>query len=167
MSSFKESAMTGPGTGKIPLEAVVRLGYMRVECSVYLHVKGYSLARVTHLDIESDVLNEVIPPRASKYASAYTRGKCLQVRFRDPLRLASETIREIAIECPLLVEALGSIRDTVYVGGKEGGIFIGFRRGQMKKLEELAIRMGVPPRRRLYSEGDAQRSNTTPDFRLL
>ncbi|MEM0226245.1 MAG: hypothetical protein QXP94_05420 [Thermofilaceae archaeon] len=147
--------MTGPGEGKIALKAKVYLGSRRVDCDVYLHVKGYSLARVTHLDVESDVLNEAIPPRASMYATAYTQAGALRVRFREPLEFGFGPVREIAVECPELAQALGPVRDVVYVGGKEGGIFIGFRREQIRKLEELATRLGVPPRKRLLPEGES------------
>jgi len=137
--------VTGPGEGKIPLEARVRLGAREVDCDVYLHVKGYSLARVTHVDVESEVLNEAIPPRSSMYATAYTQGGALRIRFQWPLRFSFGAAREMEIESPLLAGALGRVRDTVYVGGKHGGIFIGFRREQIRKLEELATRLGVPP----------------------
>lgn len=139
--------MTGPGEGKIPLDAKVYLSWRRVECDVYLHVRGYSLARVTHLDVESGVLNEAIPPRASTYATAYTAAGSLRLRFREPLKFSFGPVRELVIECSVLCEALGAMRDVVFVGGKEGGIFLGFRREQIGKLEELAARAGVPPRR--------------------
>jgi len=32
------------------------------------------------------------------------------------------------------------------VGGKEGGIFLGFKKEYLRKLEELAERHGVKPR---------------------
>ena len=54
--------MTGPAEGKLPLEAQVFLlgrgSRRRVEASVYVHLKGYALARVTHLGIEHESLTE-------------------------------------------------------------------------------------------------------------
>lgn len=141
--------MTGAGEGKIALDAEVYLGGRKICCKVYLHVKGYSLARVTHIDVESDILNEAVSPRASTYATAYTQGSALRVRFREPIRLSSGAVEELVVECPLLAQALGPMRGVLYVGGKEGGIFIGFRREQIRRLEELATRMGVPPRKRI------------------
>ncbi len=137
--------MTGPGEGKIPLKAKVLVGSRELNCDVYLHVKGYSRARVTHVDVECDELNEAVPPGAHAYATAYTRGGELRVRFREPLK-AFGFARELAIRCPDLAAALAPMRDTVYVGGKEGGIFIGFKREQIRKLEAFASSLGVPPR---------------------
>ncbi|MCS7104835.1 MAG: hypothetical protein NZ954_04640 [Thermofilaceae archaeon] len=138
--------MTGPGEGKIPLEAKVRLGSKYIVCDVYLHVKGYSMARVTHVDLESDELNTVIPPRASTYAKLYSTDTSIRLLFKEPLiQEGPSVVRELVIYCPELAKTLGSVRDTVYVGGKEGGIFLGFRREQISKLERLAVQLGVPP----------------------
>lgn len=137
--------MTGPGEGKIPLKARVSLADLELSCDVYLHVKGYSRARVTHVDVECSELNEALPPGSSTYATAYTRGGELRIRFREPLRRPRPAI-ELAIRCEELARALAPMRDVVYVGGKEGGIFIGFRREQIGKLEQLAASLGVPPR---------------------
>ena len=137
--------MTGPGEGKIPLKARVLVGGRELGCDVYLHVKGYSRARVTHVDVECGELNEAVPPGARAYATAYTRGGELRVRFREPLK-ALGYARELVIMCPELAAALAPMRDLVYVGGKEGGVFIGFRREQIRKLEALASSLGVPPR---------------------
>jgi len=127
------------------LKAKVLVGSRELNCDVYLHVKGYSRARVTHVDVECDELNEAVPPGAHAYATAYTRGGELRVRFREPLK-AFGFARELAIRCPDLAAALAPMRDTVYVGGKEGGIFIGFKREQIRKLEAFASSLGVPPR---------------------
>lgn len=137
--------MTGPGEGKIPLKAKVLVGSRELDCDVYLHVKGYSRARVTHVDVECWELNEALPPGAHTYATAYTKGDELHVRFCEPLK-AFGSARVLAIRCPQLAASLASMRDIVYVGGKEGGVFIGFRREQIRKLEALASSLGVPPR---------------------
>jgi hypothetical protein len=137
--------VTGPGEGKIPLKARVLVGSCELSCDVYLHVKGYSRARVTHVDVECDELNEALPPGAHAYATAYTKSRELRVRFREPLK-AFGYARELVIMCPELAAVLAPMRDTVYVGGKEGGIFIGFRREQIRKLEAFASSLGVSPR---------------------
>lgn len=144
--------MTGPGEGKIPLRSRVFLvsGRSRTElrCSVYLHVKGYSMARVTHVDAEADQLNELLLPGDYAYATVYTAGEELRIRFREGrnLRSTGERISEVSIECPELVGALEPIKSIAYIGGKEGGIFIGFKKEFLRKLEELAIKLGVTPR---------------------
>jgi len=137
--------VTGPGEGKIPLKARVLIGSCELSCDVYLHVKGYSRARVTHVDVECNELNEAVPPGAHAYATAYTKSGELRVRFREPLK-AFGYARELVIMCPELAAVLAPMRDTVYVGGKEDGIFIGFRREQIRKLETLASSLGVAPR---------------------
>ncbi len=144
--------MTGPGEGKIPLRSRVSLLYGRsraeLHCSVYLHVKGYSRARVTHVDVEADRLNELLPPGDSTYAVVYTAGKELRVKLREGGSPGGrgERAPEVSIECPELVSALAPMRSIAYVGGKEGGIFIGFKREFVRRLEELAAKLGVAPR---------------------
>ena len=136
--------MTGPGEGKIPLRASVYLasgGPRRpLPCTVYLHVKGYSLARVTHIDVEAEELNKVLAPGESCYATLICTGGRLAVALWGPRRCRLE------IECRELAEALGPSRSVVYVGGKEGGIFLGFKKEYLRRLEELAERHGVKPR---------------------
>ncbi|MEM1508330.1 MAG: hypothetical protein QXY49_02190 [Thermofilaceae archaeon] len=144
--------MTGPGEGKIPLKSRVFLvsGRSRVElyCSVYLHVKGYSMARVTHVDVEADQLNELLLPGDSAYAIVYTTGEELRIKFQEgrSLRSTSKQVSEVSIKCMELVSVLAPVRSIAYIGGKEGGIFIGFKREFVRKLEELAVKLGVMPK---------------------
>lgn len=49
--------MSGPGEGKI------KIG----KADVYIHLKGKSLARITHIDIELDELNKIIKPKEATY----------------------------------------------------------------------------------------------------
>ncbi len=72
--------MTGPGEGKHEVGDV----------KVYIHEKGKSLARITHIDIESETLAKIIKPK-----------------------------------------------ETTYVGGKPGGIFIGLKKEMLKRAEKL------------------------------
>lgn len=72
--------MSGPGPGKIKLGTA----------EVYIHLKGYSNARITHIDIELDELNKIIESG-----------------------------------------------EATYVQGKEGGVFIGLKRGMIEKAETL------------------------------
>ncbi len=71
--------MSGPAEGKI------KLG----KADVYLHVKGKSRARITHIDIELPELNKIIKPG-----------------------------------------------ENTYVGGKEGGVFIGLKKDMIKRAEK-------------------------------
>jgi len=57
--------MTGPAAGKFPLKARVFFlsGDKRKkveDAMVYIHLKGYARARVTHLDIEHKALGKLI-----------------------------------------------------------------------------------------------------------
>ncbi len=72
--------MSGPGEGKIFLG----------KADVYLHEKGKSMARVTHIDIELDKINDIIKDKESSY-----------------------------------------------VGGKEGGVFIGLKEEMLKRAEKI------------------------------
>jgi len=56
--------MSGPGEGKI------KIG----KADVYIHLKGRSGARVTHLDIELPELNEIIEPGENSYVGGKKGG---------------------------------------------------------------------------------------------
>ncbi|MEM4230483.1 MAG: hypothetical protein QXF25_01240 [Candidatus Pacearchaeota archaeon] len=56
--------MSGPGEGKIFLG----------KANVYLHEKGKSLARVTHIDIELDKLNDIIKDKEATYCAGKEGG---------------------------------------------------------------------------------------------
>ncbi len=49
--------MSGPAPGKKLLG----------KANVYIHEKGKSLARVTHIDIELDKLNKILKPKEATY----------------------------------------------------------------------------------------------------
>ncbi|RLE70926.1 MAG: hypothetical protein DRJ43_00910 [Thermoprotei archaeon] len=146
--------MTGPGEGKIPLVSqifmVARGVKVELPCDVYLHVKGYSRARVTHIDLEAGELNELLAPGFSQYLYFIAEGDELRIELGRVLYLKSLKIpvREIVIRSPTLARSIGPRRDVVYIGGKPGGVYLGFRREVVRRLEELAIEMGVPPRKR-------------------
>ena len=56
--------MSGPGYGKKLLG----------KADVYIHEKGKSLARVTHIDIELPELNDIIKPNESSYVQGKEGG---------------------------------------------------------------------------------------------
>ncbi|RLE74097.1 MAG: hypothetical protein DRJ44_08015 [Thermoprotei archaeon] len=150
---LRREILTGPGEGKIPLNAKIKLcsrnKCVSIECDVYLHVKGYSLARVTHVDIEEKILNEIVKPKKSQYCFYKVNDDSVCIYLRNPIYSKSLNIlvRRIIIESKELAEALGeSTRSWVFVGGKYGGIFLGFKKEQMEKLEQLARKYGVSPR---------------------
>jgi len=124
--------MTGPGEGKLPLDAKVYLNAEELaNASVYIHLKGYSRATVTHLDIEHPKLNSIIPPKAK--TSNWIVG------IENGILIITSKEDKVQILHPLLTKVLQRGEKTrTLVGGKFGGIFIGFRKREISKLEEIA-----------------------------
>jgi hypothetical protein len=56
--------MTGPGEGKYVLKGA----------KVYIHEKGKSRARITHIDIEHPLLNAIIKPGEASYVQGKEGG---------------------------------------------------------------------------------------------
>jgi len=56
--------MSGPGEGKKLIG----------KANVYIHEKGKSRARITHIDIELDKLNEIIKPGEASYVQGKEGG---------------------------------------------------------------------------------------------
>lgn len=73
--------MSGKAEGKIYLG----------KADVYIHLKGKSGARITHIDLELDKLNDIIKPKENSY-----------------------------------------------VGGKEGGVFLGLKKDMIERAEKIA-----------------------------
>ena len=85
--------MTGPGPGKIPLSCSVELVLdgkkIAVEAEVYIHVKGWSRALVTHIDVESPDMNIYIArPSTGFYAKHTYSGKRLYISLDRALKLS-------------------------------------------------------------------------------
>lgn len=145
--------MTGPAKGKIALKGIVKIGtsddLQSIKCDIYLHIKGYSLARVTHVDLEDPLLNEILPPKKSLYLPFKVRSSAIEVMFSSKIYVESlkKYINRLIIYCPILASVIGEgVRSRVYVGGKYGGMFLGFKKEYVDKLENLAIEMGVKPK---------------------
>ena len=56
--------MGGPGEGKIPLKGA----------KVYIHVKGKSNARITHIDVEHEDLNKIIKSKEATFCGGKKGG---------------------------------------------------------------------------------------------
>ncbi len=145
--------MTGPAPGKLRLKARVLLysskRCVEIPCDVYLHVKGWSLARVTHLDLESPLLNEIMPPGGHTYCPIKFENSVLRVKLREPAysKALGILVREIRVESEDLASAIPSGTSSwAYLGGKAGGVFLGLRREIIAKLEDFARSLGVEPR---------------------
>lgn len=144
--------MTGPAIGKIPLDAKVFLVHgnkiYEVPCDVYLHVKGYSLARVTHLDLEHNLLNELVKPKSALYVPFKVVNHKIIINLKKAYYLKSlkNFVSAIVIESNELCKIIGEISSMVYIGGKVGGVFLGFHKDVIRKLEHYAISKGYPPK---------------------
>jgi len=124
--------MTGPGEGKLALDARVYLNTEELaNVNVYIHLKGYSRATVTHLDIEHPKLNSIIPPKAK--TSNWIIG------IENGILIITSKDDKVQIIHPLLNKVLPRGEKTrTLVGGKFGGVFIGFRKREISKLEQIA-----------------------------
>ena len=122
--------MTGPGPGKFLLRnAKVFLDDKKIESEVYIHVKGLSLAKVTHLDIESEELNDILKPKEGGFFSIYGIDNGIEINLEK---------RKIRVLHKLLTNVLiKNEKIRTWVGGKEGGIYIGFKKEQIAKLEKI------------------------------
>jgi len=123
--------MTGPAYGKLKLEgAKIFVGTKEIEGEVYIHVKGFALARVTHLDIEAKELEKFINGK----------GEFLSIRgLKDGIEIKTSKGWKIKIFHKLLNKVLEKGEGTrTWVGKKEGGIYIGFRKEQVRRLEKIA-----------------------------
>lgn len=120
--------MTGAGEGKIPIKSRVFLGKKQIAADVYIHLKGYSLARVTHLDIESPKLN--LMEGKGDFFTIHGIEEGIAIPELD-----------LILSCSLLSEVLEAGEKTrTWVGQKEDGIYIGFRKAEVLKLERIATR---------------------------
>ncbi len=132
--------MTGPAPGKIPLrEARVYIKttsdrILLENAEVYIHLKGYSRARVTHIDVEHPKLNEIIPPKRGGFYRILWHPKGIEINLSRLLPGLS-----IIVEDKLLAKLLKPMEKSwCYVGGKQGGIFIGLKKNLIERLENLA-----------------------------
>jgi hypothetical protein len=121
--------MTAPIEGKLPLDAHVYLNEEELDdAHVYIHLKGYYRATVTHLDIEHPELTGLIPPK--------TRTFIWIIGIEDGILIRTEKNDTVKVIQPLLSNVLGRGEKTkTCVGGKFNGLFIGFRKRELSKLE--------------------------------
>ncbi len=75
--------MTGEGEGKI------KLG----KADVYLHVKGKSNARITHVDVELEELNKIIKDKEATYCAGKEGGVFLGLK-KEMLKRAEKLVKK-------------------------------------------------------------------------
>jgi len=118
--------------GKLPLVANVYLNEAELgDAHVYVHLKGYARATVTHLDIEHPSLSDLIPPKVRTFIWI--------VGIENGILIRTDKGDKIKVICPLLNNVLPRGEKTkTCVGGKFNGMFIGFRKRELSKLEAIA-----------------------------
>jgi len=143
--------------GKIKLNAQTFLMPERrkIDASVYIHLKGYARARVSHIDIEKVGLGKVI---------FRGRGNLLRTKgIKQGLEIATKESREIEIDgkksivsririlSPLLNDVLEESKSKrAWVGRKYDGIYVGFKGEEIEKLEKVALeKFGIKPLEKL------------------
>ena len=75
--------MTGAGEGK---KLIGR-------ANVYIHEKGKSNARITHVDIELDELNKIMKPKENSYVQAKEGGVFIGLK-KEMIKRAEKMIRK-------------------------------------------------------------------------
>jgi len=121
--------------GKIKLKAQTFLMPRRdkVYASVYIHLKGYARARVSHLDIEKVGLGKVIHRRRGNFLQVKGIKQGIEVTMRESREIEIDAkkskVSSIVVLDPLLNEVLEENKSTrAWVGRKYDGIYIGFRK---------------------------------------
>ncbi len=126
--------------GKIKLEAQTFLMPERKEVNalVYIHVKGYARARVTHLNVEKVGLGRVIHREKGNFQ--LIKGiKCnLEIVLKEKREVEvngeKRMVSSIIIVTPLLNKVLGEGKSTrTWVGRKYDDIYIGFKRDGVER----------------------------------
>ncbi len=135
--------MTGPAEGKIHLKAHVFLqeGGNRIElhdATVYVHLKGYALARVTHLDVEHEALDGLLPLKGGRFLTVRGIKGGLEIKL-ELTGSKSAQPPTVTVLSPVLNRVLKAGEKTrTWVGGKRDGLYVGFRKAEVEKLEALA-----------------------------
>jgi hypothetical protein len=124
--------------GKIMVSADIYLDGVRLENAVtFIHIKGYGRARVTHVDIEDKKFNKILPPRHSDYPEVVWNSDTVKIPVKGhELVIISKTLGAII-----------NLDGKLYVRGKGKGIFFGFHKEQIQKIEAYATGLGIPPKK--------------------
>ena len=74
--------MSGPGEGKILLK----------DAKVYIHLKGKSNARITHIDVESSELGKIIKPKEATYFAGKKGGGFIGLK-KEMIKRAEKLVK--------------------------------------------------------------------------
>jgi len=143
--------------GKLRLNAstILMPGERKVDAEVYIHLKGYARARVSHLDIEKMGLGKVIRRGRGNFLEIRGVENGLEVILREKRQIILDgeelAVSSIVVNYPLLNEIIEKEKSTkAWVGRKYDGIYIGFRKAELERLENLALeKFGIKPLKKL------------------
>ncbi|MGC9345461.1 MAG: hypothetical protein ACP5ER_01535 [Candidatus Bathyarchaeales archaeon] len=146
--------------GKLLLDAstVLMPCGRKIDAEVYIHLKGYARARVSHLDVEKMGLGKVIHRGRGNFLEIKGVENCLEVVLREKCQIILNreefAVSSIVIACPLLNKVVEKGELTrAWVGRKYDGIYIGFRKAELEKLEKLALeKFGMKPLKKLQPQ---------------
>ncbi len=138
------SIMTGPGPGKIEVgcrKMIVkkRHNYINLIPRVYVHIKGWSLARVTHVDVEYPNLENMLELDIHEIVG----GRIVNYGNYIHINTSKFVLKIISDLCNIIPRGY---RGGCVVGGKIDGIFIGVKKEVITILEELGRRYGYGPK---------------------
>ena len=123
----------------------------KVDAEVYIHLKGYARARVSHLDIEKMGLGKVIRRGRGNFLEIRGVENGLEVVLREKRQIILDgeelAVSSIVVNYPLINEIIEKEKSTkAWVGRKYDGIYIGFRKAELEKLEKIALEsFGIKP----------------------
>ena len=144
-----------PGKLRLDAYAILMPRESRIDAEVYIHLKGYARARVSHLDIEKMGLGKVICRGRGNFLEIRGVENGLEVVLREKCQIILDreefTVSSIVIACPLLNKVVEKGELTrAWVGRKYDGIYIGFRKAGLEKLEKVALEnFGIKPLKKL------------------
>jgi hypothetical protein len=134
--------MSGQAVGKLQLKkakVVLQPAGIELGAVIYIHLRGFAFARVTHLDIEHDVLDKIIQPKRGYFLNIHRIGKGIQIKLDKEKRIRYKG-KQVGVSAINIIHPYLSFLDKTrtWVGGKAGGIYIGFRKEHIKELEKIA-----------------------------
>ena len=133
--------------GKLRLDAstVLMPPKKKIDAEVYIHLKGYARARVSHIDIEKTGLGKVIHRGRGNFLEIIGVENGLEIVLREKRQVILDgeemTVSSVVITCPMIQGIIEKGKSTkAWIGRKYDGIYIGFRKAELERLEKVAFK---------------------------
>jgi len=139
------------GKFRVDASTILMPSESKIDAKVYVHLKGYARARVTHLDVEKIGLGKVIRRGRGNFLEIKGVSSGFEVVLREKCLIVLDgkevMVSSIVIAGSLLDGIVGKETSTkAWVGRKYDGIYIGFRKAELEKLENIALKkFGIRP----------------------